>query len=139
MKSQALPSILLVEDDDIDTEIVLDLLADNGVSNPVVTARDGQEALDALHSGDIAQPCLILLDLNMPRMNGLEFLEHVRADKDTGQDIVFVLTTSDRPEDVAAAYRHNVAGYVVKDDAAELVNLLGAYCTINRFPAPAHA
>lgn len=127
------PAILLVEDDDIDTEIVLDLIADAGISNPVITARDGQQALESLTTGGVQQPCLILLDLNMPRMNGLEFLDRIDGNG-LAHNVVFVLTTSDRPEDIAAAYRHRIAGYVVKDDTPSLVGLLEKYCNINRFP-----
>jgi CheY-like chemotaxis protein len=130
------PPILLVEDDDIDTEIVLDLIADAGIRNTVLTARDGEEALRILQDGRVQEPCIMLLDLNMPRMNGFEFLERVRSERGNGHSVIFVLTTSDRPEDIATAYRYDIAGYIVKDDTSSLIRMLGEYCDINRFPPP---
>jgi len=112
------PAILLVEDNDLDAEKVVRAFARLGVVRPVTRARNGIEALDALRaaSSDGVPPVsqVVLLDLNMPRMNGLEFLEELRADPSLQGTPVFVLTTSGRESDVAAAYRYHVAGYMLK-------------------------
>ncbi len=89
------------------------------ILNPVLVAKDGQAALDILR-GDrgadkLMPPYLVILDLNMPRMDGLEFLDDVRADPELQTAAIFVLSTSDAPDDVAAAYGNNIAGYIVKD------------------------
>lgn len=84
------------------------------------------------------RPYLILLDLNMPRMNGIEFLEEVRKDADLRDSIIFVLTTSDDDRDKVAAYDKNVAGYIVKAKAGEdflkLIEMLDNYLTFVEFP-----
>jgi len=121
-------SILVVDDDDIDAQAVTRALKKQGMSNPIGRARDGIEALEILrqtggHDSD-GRPYTIVLDLNMPRMNGLEFLSEMRSDPDLSDMVVFVLTTSSAPEDRAAATGHRTAGYVVKSD------LRGSYETL---------
>jgi len=87
----------------------------------------------------LPKPHLILLDLNMPRMNGIEFLEAIRADQDLRSAVVFMITTSKADEDRMRAYGHNVAGYIVKRDPAntfmEAVALLEHYWKVVEFPA----
>ena len=137
-------TILLVEDDEIDAEAILRAFKKHQISNPVTIARDGIEALDYLRGEDglsaIARPYLILLDLNMPRMNGFEFLAELRADPTIADSIVFILTTSDLHEDKLAAYEHQVAGYTVKsrlgDSFVELATLVKAFEQIIEFPPP---
>ncbi|WP_038184049.1 response regulator [Vibrio rhizosphaerae] len=107
-------SILLVEDDDIDAMSVQRALHKMQLSNPVIRAIDGIEALEILRQGKIEQPFIVLLDLNLPRMSGLELLSVIRDDKTLKNSIIFVLTTSKREEEIAQAYQHNVAGYIVK-------------------------
>ena len=111
-------NILLVEDDDVSTEAVIRSLRKFGFSDPVVTAEDGQVALDVLRAKHpertIDKPYVILLDLNMPRMNGFEFLQEVRADPALKESVIFVLTTSSADSDKLRAYQENVAGYMVK-------------------------
>jgi len=70
----------------------------------------------------------------MPRMDGMELLQELRADDSLKQSIVFMLTTSDRDRDVARAYEHNVAGYFLKDDLSPLIQTLSPYCQGNTFP-----
>lgn len=95
----------------------------------VFTGRDGQPPLD---------PCVILLDINMPLMNGVEFLQELRRDSALRRSIVFVLSTSDLDRDMRAAYDHGVAGYVLKTDLsakwASFVQMLNNYCEIVAFP-----
>ncbi|WP_374338017.1 response regulator [Leeia sp.] len=111
-------NILLVDDDDVAAEAVLRGLRKYSLDCPVVMAEDGQVALDILRGQHpdrkIKRPMLVLLDLNMPRMNGFEFLEVVRNDPDLGSLIIFILTTSDADTDKSRAYHHHVAGYMVK-------------------------
>jgi CheY-like chemotaxis protein len=129
--------ILLVEDDEIDAEVVRRALKKQHISSPLLHARDGVEALEALTGkidAKISQPCLILLDINMPRMNGLEFLEEIRNNESLKQNIAIILTTSARNEDKIMAYNLNVAGYVLKENMNSLVEMLNQYCQINEVP-----
>ena len=111
-------SILLVEDDDVAAESVERSLRKQEVKLPVVWAEDGAVALQILRgehpSKKITPPCVTLLDLNMPRMDGFEFLQALRADQRLARNVVFVLTTSDSDSDRGRAYREHVAGYLVK-------------------------
>lgn len=111
------------------------------IANPLVVAGDGIEALEVLR-GDkgppLPRPYLILLDLQMPRMNGIEFLEAIRKDPEHGTAVVFVLTTSNADKDRTAAYREHVAGYLVKStmgqDFIHMVTMLEAYWRIVELP-----
>ncbi len=111
-------TILLVEDDEIDARAVQRGLAQARLSNPVVVATDGVQALRVLRGADgnppLRKPYLILLDLNMPRMNGFEFLEEIRRDAFLKEAPVFVLTTSNDEQDRVRAAQNNVAGYLLK-------------------------
>lgn len=131
-------TILLVEDDDIDAMIVQRAFDKLRIINPIVRAKDGIYALELLRSATVSRPYIILLDLNMPRMGGLEMLEELRADKTLTNNVVFVLTTSKDDEDKFAAYRQNIAGYIVKeslqDGFDDLVKLLDHYWRIVELP-----
>ena len=130
-------TILLVEDDAIDVEAIQRGFRKNKIANPFLVARDGIEALEILRDG-IPSPCLILLDLNMPRMNGIEFLQELRADKNLKNRIVFVLTTSDDDRDRWAAYEQNIAGYLLKSQAGKdfsnVISMLNLYWRYVEFP-----
>lgn len=114
-------TILIVEDDEVDFLGVKRALKSLKVANPTLRAKNGVEALDILRGSNgqvqISSPFIILLDLNMPLMNGIEFLDVIREDEALNSSIVFVLTTSDDDRDIIASYRRNVKGYVVKTDA----------------------
>ena len=113
-------TVLLVEDDPIDVDAVQRAFRKARIRNPIVTAKDGLDALEMLRrEGGVARPYLILLDLNMPRMNGLEFLEELRSDEALAGAVVFVLTTSDAHRDIWAAYDKRVAGYILKSNVGE--------------------
>lgn len=121
-------SLLLIDDDDVEAEMVHRSLKKVKIANEVYRARDGLEGLQILR-GEATQkikgPVLVLLDLNMPRMNGIEFLEAIRADEQLHKLVVFVLTTSNDENDKAAAYAQNVAGYIVKSHAGrDFINLM---------------
>lgn len=111
-------NILLVDDDELDVKAVKRAFRDLRIANPLFEARDGVEALEVLRgSGDrpaMPSPRMVLLDLNMPRMGGLEFLTELRQDPELRRTIVFVMTTSSAEEDRVRAYDLNVAGYVLK-------------------------
>ena len=136
------PTILLVEDDDVAAESVVRGLQRMGAPFPVVWAEDGAVALAALRGEDpqrrVPRPRLILLDLNMPHMNGHEFLQALRADETLTDDIVFVLTTSDADTDRVRAYHQHVAGYMVKaavgPQFSRLAQLLIDYQASVRWP-----
>jgi len=127
--------VLLVEDDDVAAEAVMRSLQRAGIPCPVTWVEDGQAALEVLleqgAQRKAPRPRLILLDLNMPRMNGFEFLEAARADPRLKGEIIFVLTTSSADSDRSRAYDENVAGYMVKSAVgpqfAKLTQLLDGY------------
>ena len=142
MKPDVPLSVLLVEDDDVAAESVLRGLNRVGAHFPVVWAEDGMMALAALRGEDVARrvprPRVILLDLNMPRMNGFEFLQQLRNDPQLADDVVFVLTTSDADSDRTRAYHAHIAGYMVKaavgPQFSKLAQLLTDYSTAVRLP-----
>lgn len=131
-------TILLVEDDDVDAKSVKRAFQKLKIINPIVRAKDGAIALELLKEGTVSKPYIMLLDLNMPRMGGLELLTELRKDEDLKNSIVFVLTTSKDDEDKLAAYDQNIAGYIVKEKLQhgfdELVKLLDHYWRLVELP-----
>ncbi len=132
-------SILLVEDDIVDAEAITRAVRRERILNNIVHVSNGLEAIEALRNETvIGHPRFVLLDLNMPRMNGIEFLKYIREDSALRQEIVFVLTTSDLDEDKVAAYGSNVAGYILKDKVGEdfekLLGLIDSFWRIVEFP-----
>ena len=133
-------NVLLVEDDEVDVMNVKRAFEKARIANPLHVARDGMEALELLRrDGEIPRPVIVLLDLNMPRMNGIEFLGKIREDEELRELIVFVLTTSKADEDMTAAYQKNVAGYIVKANLGgsflEVVTMLDHYWRVIEFPS----
>ena len=117
--SDKLVNILLVEDDHVDIMNVQRAFGKNNIANPLFIAHDGIEALDMLRGTNGVtkvqpQPRIILLDINMPRMNGIEFLKELRADPNLKAISVFVMTTSNEEKDKIEAYNYYVAGYILK-------------------------
>ncbi|HEY8938552.1 MAG TPA: response regulator [Cellvibrio sp.] len=143
MSNPSKVNILIVDDDDVAAESVVRSLRKHAMDFPITLARDGLEALEILrHQHNdltIEKPYLILLDLNMPRMDGFEFLQEVRGDKNLHDSIIFVLTTSDADSDRTRAYHQNIAGYMVKSAVgpqfAKLANLLDNYRSTVSLPA----
>ena len=111
-------NILLVEDNDVDVLLFQRALKKAGTSSSVIRAKDGVEALDILNEQDtgrqVQDPFVILLDINMPRMNGHEFLKELRASEHLASSRVVVVTTSNGPRDIRLAYGRYASGYVVK-------------------------
>ena len=108
-------NLLLVEDDEVDVMNVRRAFAKSHIMNPLFVAGNGVEALEMLRHGEVPKNRrLVLLDLNMPRMNGIEFLREVRQDPELCATPVVVLTTSNDDRDKIEAYNLNIAGYLVK-------------------------
>ena len=134
--SDKIINILLVEDDEVDVMNVQRAFKKNNILNPLTIAHNGVEALDKLRGTNGADkinpiPHIILLDINMPKMNGLEFLKELRADPVLHAISVFVMTTSNDDKDRFEAYNYNVAGYVIKPITFE--NFVAAVSILNSF------
>ena len=133
-------TVLLVEDDHIDAEAIQRAFAKARILNPIVRVADGLEALEKLRDDQdgLQRPYIILLDLNLPRMNGIEFLEELRKDESLRQSIVFILTTSDEDQDKLDAYDRQVAGFMVKSKAGEdfvkIIGMLDHYWRVVEMP-----
>jgi len=137
MKNKKL-GILLVEDDQVDVMNVQRAFKRNNIVNPLYVAGNGLEALAMLRGeagGSLHQPNIILLDLSMPKMGGIEFLKILRADPALRSTRVFVLTTSNEDQDRVDAYDLNVAGYILKpvgmDSFIQAVATLDLYWSLN--------
>ncbi|HTJ45618.1 MAG TPA: response regulator [Kofleriaceae bacterium] len=125
-------NIMLVDDDEVDIMNVKRAFARANIANPMFVAHNGIEALEALRSGKVpASRRLVLLDINMPRMNGIEFLREVRKDPDLQALCVVVLTTSNEDRDRIEMYQLNVAGYLVKP--VTFVNFVDVMATLNKY------
>lgn len=122
--------ILLVEDDDVDAMAIGRGFEKEKIANRILRVKDGIEALAALRAKAVDEealekPYVVFLDLNMPRMDGFEFLTALRADAALQETVVFVLTTSNREEDRVRAYGHNVSGYISKGEAGrDFINVI---------------
>jgi CheY-like chemotaxis protein len=125
-------NILLVEDDEVDVTNVRRAFKKNNIRNPLWVAENGLEGLEMLRGDEIPRDRrLVLLDLNMPRMNGIEFLRELRADPELRLTPVVVLTTSDDERDRVNAYDLNVAGYILKP--VTLTSFVEAMATLNKY------
>jgi CheY-like chemotaxis protein len=141
--------ILVVEDDPRDVELTLTALDEYKLANEVVLARDGKEALDYLHcreqfaSRPDESPAVILLDLKLPKVNGLEVLQQIKSDERLKMIPVVVLTSSHEERDMLTSYQLGVNAYVVKPvDFHEFVNAvkeLGMFWAVINQPAPGSA
>jgi len=130
--------ILLVEDDEVDMMRVTRAFKEVHVANQVVHRENGEDALNYLRDEDSEKPCLILLDLNMPIMNGIEFLQAVKNDEQLMRIPVVVLTTSDEQQDKLNSFNFGVAGYMAKPvdyrQFVEVMRSIDAYWTISEMP-----
>ncbi|MBE9079005.1 response regulator [Romeria aff. gracilis LEGE 07310] len=138
--AEKLINVLLVDDDEVDVMNVERAFRKNRIQNPLYVAGNGLEALTMLRGYGGNPPAvpnqrrLILLDLNMPKMNGIEFLKALRQDPELQTIPVIVLTTSDQEQDRIKAYNFNVAGYILKPVTfakfADVVSALNQYWTL---------
>jgi CheY-like chemotaxis protein len=141
-----LKRILLADDSPRDTELALDALAQNNLANEVVAVRDGAEALDYLYRrGPFADraggnPAVVLLDLKMPKVDGIEVLRQIKSDLQLKMIPVVVLTSSREEQDVVKSYELGVNAYIVKpvqfQEFVEAVKLLGAFWAVVNEPPP---
>ncbi|WP_346016824.1 response regulator [Chroococcidiopsis sp. CCMEE 29] len=135
-------NILLIEDDEVDVMNMQRAFKKNNITNPLYVAANGLEALDILRGqGTPTIPRerrLILLDLNMPKMNGIEFLRELRLDPELKPIPVIVLTTSNEDKDKVEAYNLNVAGYILKpvtfSNFVQTMATLNKYWTLSEIP-----
>ncbi|WAS99531.1 response regulator [Nannocystis punicea] len=123
--------ILLVDDDEVDVLTVKRAFQRNRLTNPIHVANNGLEALDKLRDGSLGPRRLVLLDINMPKMNGIEFLRAVRADPALQATSVVVLTTSNEERDKIDAFKLNVAGYLLKP--VTFGNFIDVTATLNKY------
>jgi len=131
-------TLLLIEDDDVDVMTIEREFAKKSIGNQIIRACDGQEALELLQNNMVPSPYVILLDLNMPRMNGPEFLTQVRADPTLSNSVVFVLTTSIDEQDIESLFNKQIAGYFVKEsgtDFSDVINVLDSYWKTSYLPS----
>ncbi len=137
-------NVLLVEDDEVDVMNVQRAFKRNNITNPLYVANNGLEALGMLRGSSDKHDCIpshrriILLDINMPKMNGIEFLHELRQDDELSTTPVVVLTISDEDQDRVEAYRLNVAGYILKPvtftNFAEVMSALNKYWALCEIP-----
>lgn len=117
--------VLLVEDDDVDAMAVQRGLRKLGCAHRIHRERDGEKALEYLRAAPLHRmPVVLLVDINMPRMNGIDFIAELRSDRGFDRVEIFVITTSKLTDDLAAARRLDVAGYFTKDEADEAYRLV---------------
>ncbi len=143
-----LKRILLAEDDPKDVELTLNALSEHNLANDVLVVRDGVEALDYLyHRGEFAtrpdgNPVLILLDLKMPRMDGIDVLKQLKSDAKMRTIPIVVLTSSRESHDLENCYQHGANAYVVKPvkfaDFIEAVKQIGIFWALINEPPPAN-
>ena len=134
--------LLHVEDDDLCLMGLNRAFKAAKIANPITVAHDGIDALEILRGTNnrtrLPRPFIILLDLSMPRMNGIEFLQALRKDEALKKSVVFIMTTSDADEDKVSAYNLGVAGYILKTNPAnaflEATTLLDTYWRVVEFP-----
>ena len=138
-------AILLIEDNPDDVLLTLRAFGKNHIRNQVVVATDGEQALNLLlpAEGEAMRPALVLLDIKLPKIDGLEVLRKMRADERTRSLPVVVLTTSNEERDIVDSYRLGANSYVRKpvvfQEFVEAVNVLGIYWLLVNEPAPAPA
>ena len=135
---KTLKPILLVEDDSVDAMTVKRALKQLKVTNQLAHRVDGEGALEYLKDESNKKPCVILLDLNMPKMNGLELLEIIKKDETLKKTPVIVLTTSKEEHDIMETFKLSIAGYMVKPvdykKFVEAIRAINLYWTLSELP-----
>jgi CheY-like chemotaxis protein len=133
-----LKPILLVEDDEVDAMTVSRALSELKVANKLVHRLNGEEALEYLRDDTQEKPCVILLDINMPKMNGIEFLKIAKNEDDLRKIPVTVLTTSKAEQNIVDSFELSVAGYIVKpvnyEKFVDAIRIIDLYWTLSELP-----
>ncbi len=135
-------TLLVVEDDIVDQEIVKRSFQRADLSHPLVFANNGYEALKIMRGEEpgiaLQEPYMVLLDLNMPVMDGFEMLDEVRRDDNLRDKVIFILSTSDDERDVKRAYATGISGYIKKGNIAEgftaATKMLSSFGNVVTFP-----
>ena len=132
-------SVMLVEDDNVDVMSVKRAFKDLNIKNQLIITPNGEEALEYLNNNNNTPPRIILLDLNMPKMNGLEFLRIIKTDENLKKIPVIVLTTSSQQEDIIESFKLGVAGYMVKSvdyiEFTQVIKTINLYWTSSKVPS----
>jgi CheY-like chemotaxis protein len=135
--------ILLADDDDGHAHLIQRNLKRAGVVNRIERVKDGQEALNFVREGKSDAPLLLLLDINMPRVDGVEVLRQLKADPATSSIPVIMLTTTDDPREISRCYQLGCSVYITKpvryEEFAEALSRLGLFLEIVKLPDPPHA
>jgi CheY-like chemotaxis protein len=133
-----LATLLVVEDDEVDFKLLMRSFAQRKISNAVVRAKDGLDALEKIQNEEVSKPFIVLLDLNMPRMNGREFLTEIRKDPLHADTVVFLITTSSDSKDIKESFAQHAAGYFLKDNVDgsidKIVEVIDGYWQIVILP-----
>lgn len=131
-------TLFVVEDDEVDFMAIKRSFNKMRIANPIVRATNGEEALNMLKNDDISYPFIMLLDLRMPKLSGIDLLKEIRNDEKLSCTTVFILTSSDNEKDIIETHKLHVAGYFVKDLAGKefinVVSLLDGYWRIAQLP-----
>jgi CheY-like chemotaxis protein len=130
--------VLLVEDDSVDALTVKRAFRELKLSNPLAHVTNGEEAIIYLRNQSNERPCIILLDINMPKMNGIEFLKIAKADESLRKIPVVVLSTSNDERDIINSYKLSVAGYIIKPvdykKFLDTIKTIDYYWTLSKLP-----
>jgi CheY-like chemotaxis protein len=131
-------SILLVEDDHVDAITIIRVLKELNITNPISITRNGEEALKFLKNENNRKPHIIFLDLNMPKMNGIEFLSIMKKDENLKRIPIVVITTSKEEQDIINSFNHGVAGYMIKPvdfkQFLKVIKTIDQYWTLSELP-----
>lgn len=131
--------ILLIEDDSADVLIIKKALNELHIQNELIQKDNGKEGLEYLKNSHNSLPCIIFLDLNMPRMNGIEFLKIIKNEDNLKQIPVVAITTSQNNEDIAACFKNGIAGYIVKPvdykKFVKAVRIVDLYWMLSQMPS----
>lgn len=129
---------MLVEDDAADVMIIKRALKELKIENELVHSADGEEALEYLKREENERPCIILLDLNMPKMNGIEFLGATKSDEELKSIPVVALTTSESSQDVTRCFKLGIVGYIIKPvdykKFVKAVRIVDIYWMLSKIP-----
>jgi CheY-like chemotaxis protein len=138
-KMRSSKSVMIIEDDVADVLIIKRAIKELHIKNELVQLNNGEEGLEYLKSHPNSLPCIIFLDLNMPKMNGIEFLKIIKNDDRLKQIPVIALTTSQNTDDIANCFKSGIAGYIIKPvdykKFVKAVRIVDLYWMISQMPS----